>query len=346
MTAKKPPAKRENKNRQALVDSIALRPAISKEISFLHPVFAQCFLPARKLKEGTKSYTARHGAVNISISAGMKYDIEMNSLVDADVPYGSAARLVFAHIQNEVVRAQSLEDSLHVNMGANLNEFLSLYGFNSGGKRGKELEQQVYNVASMTAVIAGKINEDEAYQRNFHIAETIRFWREKNVDPKQMTFWQPSLEVSKNFAEVVRDKALPLDMRALIALYENPKAMDVYSWLAYRLPYAKERGEFIPFTGKNGLINVFGSGSESLARFKQRLTDTLTLVLDVYPYARVSVEEKGLRIFKSNPSVPHLNDADTLALEQKEPIFKSLEADNKKHRAEQQKQRRAQKKQG
>lgn len=338
----KEPQKRVNARKQQLIGSIAERPPLSKEITYTHPIFAQCFLPARKLKDGKLGIKVKHGQSILEIQAGTIYSPEKKDTVQADVPYGSAARIVLAHIQNEIIRAKDDKSARWVNMGDSLTEFLALYGFDSGGKRGKEFEKQVYNVAAMRATLIA-FNDDVAVQKNMQISETIEFWREKK-DPSQLSFWQPRLEVAPAFAESIRSNALPLDMRALTALFEKPKTMDVYSWFAYRLPYAKEKGEFIPYFGKNGLKNIFGTEKESDGQFKKRFIGLIKEVLNVYSSAKISDEDAGIRIYKSAPSVPHKDNHESLALRQSDTVFKSIEKVERSIRADREKTRRTEEK--
>ena len=53
---------------------------------------------------------------------------------------------------------------------------------------------------------------------------------------------------------------VPHDIRALVGLYENTRAMDIYTWLSYRLPKVKERAEVFAAFGPEERMQVYGRG--------------------------------------------------------------------------------------
>ena len=281
----------------------------SRDIGFSHPVFCQCYLPSRRVKQ--REITLVHGGITLQINAGEIWSPANNAFVKADLPYGSAARLVLAHIQNHIIRHHDVKQAAHIDMGSSLRQFLNNYGLGMSGQQGRQIEQQVNNVAAMSLRIAGAVDVNGHEQYNIPIATKIEFWREKNTG--QLTFWQPSLVVSDTLVTAIKASAIPLDMRAIIALYQSPKAIDLYMWLAYRLPRALDTGEFIPFLGQHGLAHLFGSAKGSNAQFKQRFAGLLDLVLSVYPAARVQLLDSGIKIFYSPPSVPTAGSADSRA---------------------------------
>jgi len=65
-----------------------------------------------------------------------------------DVPYGSASRLVLAHIHNHIVRAGSLDAAMYIPMGDSLRRFFETYRLKVCGSNGKQIVQQVHNIAA------------------------------------------------------------------------------------------------------------------------------------------------------------------------------------------------------
>jgi hypothetical protein len=216
-----------------------------------------------------------------------------------DVPSGSAARIALAHINNHIIRSRTLEEALLVPMGDSLRDFMDYQGIAIGGKNGKEITRQIHNLAA-ARIVLGIWTADRARQINAQIAEAIDFWLEH--DRRQRALWQPVMHVSERYAEAIREHCVPHDMRALVGLYENTRAMDIYSWLAYRLPRVKERTEaFVRF---DDLKPIFGTGVKDGYKFRQAFKLALTEAMRWYPVGRIGIEKEGIRLSHSPSPVP------------------------------------------
>jgi hypothetical protein len=109
----------------------------SQDISYTHSVFAQCFFPTRKLPNAAKEHQRKNGQSSILIEAGSLLNPQTGDFEKQDVPYGAAARLVMAHIQNHAIRAPNVEEAQTVPMGDSLRNFFSQFGKEWGGKNGR-----------------------------------------------------------------------------------------------------------------------------------------------------------------------------------------------------------------
>jgi hypothetical protein len=274
-----------------------------EDIGFTHAIFAQCFLPLRRLKNDAKRFQVKHGRASLLIKAGDLLNPETGDMEEQDVPYGSAARLMLAHIHNHIIRSSSVDAAVQIPMGDSLREFFQQYGKKWGGSDGKEIARQVRNIAA-AHITLGVWTDTQAKQINFPtLAEEIDFWLVK--DGQQRTLWQPSMTLNRRYVETIRERAVPLDMRVLMKMYANPRSMDLFTWLSYRLPLIREpRGVFVPFFGENGLHGIFGIGLASKRLFKSQFIKTLKDVHDDYPQALVKVEENGIRLFHSPSPIP------------------------------------------
>jgi Plasmid encoded RepA protein len=282
-----------------LLELVAFVEPGSDDVTYTHAVFAQCFLPIRRLPHGGKRYEVRHGRAALLITAGDLLNPETQQFVQMDVPSGSAARIALAHINNHIIRSRSLHEALTVPMGDSLRDFMDYQGLAIGGKNGKEITRQIHNLAA-AHIMLGVWTYDRARQINAQIADAIDFWLER--DRRQRTLWQPVMRVSERYAEAIREHCVPHDMRALVGLYENTRAMDIYTWLAYRLPRVKERTEvFVRF---DDLKPIFGTGIRDRYKFRQAFKLALTEALRWYPVGRMGIEKEGIRLFNSPSPVP------------------------------------------
>ena len=269
----------------------------SDDVTYTHAVFAQCFLPLRRIH--TRRYEVRHGKAALLITAGDLLDPTTHEFVPMDVPSGSAARIALAHINNHIIRSRSLDEALVVPMGESMRDFMDYQGLAIGGKNGKEIARQIHNLAA-GRITLGVWTDDHARQVNAQIADAIDFWLER--DRRQRSLWQPVMRVSEQYARAVREHCVPHDIRALVGLYENTRAMDIYTWLAYRLPRVRTGADvFIAF---DDLKPIFGTGVKDAYKFRQAFKMAVAQALSWYPMGRVGIEKKGIRLFHSPSPVP------------------------------------------
>lgn len=296
----------------------------SGDVGFTHAVFTQCFLPLRKPKDPT-IHQAKHGRATLLIEAGRLYDPKTGDFIQQTVPYGPAARLCFAHINNHIIRSKAAADAVAVPLGESLREFFRTNKLSIGGKNAQQIVQQMHNIAAAHIAIGWKTTDNHAKQKRMPaIAEEIDFWLEK--DDQQRTLWQPTITLNEQYVLAIREHKVPHDMRALVGLYANPRAMDIYLWLSYRLPTVKNaEGVFVPYWGENGLQAVFGQGISDKHKFKQAFLDGLKKTLEFYPYAVVRPEKTGVRLFRSPSPVP-------AELSNKPSLFFGVTAKNSKRR--------------
>lgn len=105
--------------------------------------------------------------------------------------------------------------------------------------------------------------------------------------------------MSAEFYDELVAHAVPIDLRALKALKGSPLALDIYSWLTYRMSYLR-RPCLIPW---EGLRIQFGADYGRLRDFKRKFLAHLGDVLRVYPAVRLSELPAGLLL---RPSPTHL----------------------------------------
>jgi hypothetical protein len=271
----------------------------SDDVTFTHAVFAQCFLPIRKLPKSQKLYEVRHGRAALAVLAGALLEPASKRFVAMDIPSGSAARVALAHINNHIIRSKSLDEAVAVPMGESLRDFMDYQGVNICGTNGKELSRQIHNLAA-ARISLGVWSGEHARQINAQIADTIDFWLEK--DRRQRTLWQPVMRISEPYATAVREHCVPHDMRALIGLYKNTRAMDIYVWLSYRLPRIPNHHPL--FLRYVDLKPVFGTSIRELRKFRELFRHALRDALAWYRDARVGIEPDGIRLFNSPSPVP------------------------------------------
>jgi len=245
---------------------------------------------------------------------------------EGGVPFGIYPRLLMSWVATEAVRTQSPVIELGDSLSLFLRDVLDLQ--RGGGKRGSSTrvaEQMKRLFGSLiTARYIGDMRERGFMLRNVMIAESMDFHAEDlKLDPtvndtiatETNTLWTPQTrEVAGTWRSKVRlsdgffreciSKPVPIDLRAYKALRGSPLAMDVYTWLTYRMSYTERRSRPIPW---EALMGQFGSNYDSpraVLDFKRGFIKALKTVQVVYPRVNVRYEENGLVLMPSPPHVP------------------------------------------
>lgn len=255
-------------------------------LGFMARALVQATMPHRKV-EGNE-FTRHNGAFTLNMLAPSSIGL----------PYGSVPRLVMAWLTTEAVRTKSRE----LLLGDSLSGFMRELGLlPTGGRWGTisrlkdQTERLFKSTVSITYRDAVSKSDTEA---GFRLADRSTFWWEAK-DPAQTTLWKTSVKLSEIFYNEVIEHPIPVDMRAVKALKRSPLALDIYAWLTYRMSYLSRETE-IPW---EGLAAQFGSDYGRLRNFKAAFLAELRKVQTVYPTARVSDGQYGLKLLPSRPHV-------------------------------------------
>jgi len=94
-----------------------------------------------------------------------------------------------------------------------------------------------------------------------------------------------------------------VDFRCYLELARfEPRPLDVYIWLAYRL-HALKRDTEVSWAA---LYGQFGAGFKRLRAFRSQFFESLQLALAAYPEAQVSFGEAGITLHPSRPAIAKL----------------------------------------
>jgi len=246
---------------------------------------------------------------------------------EGGIPYGIYPRLLLSWVTSEAVRTQSPVLELGDSLSLFLRDVLDLK--RSGGSRGtstRVAEQMKRLFGSLiTAQYTGGMQDRGFMLRNILIAESMDFYEDDlklgpngdiTPDPDNPTAlwtpqtrdvagtWRSKIRLSDSFFRECISKPVPIDLRAYKALRGSPLAMDVYTWLTYRLSYTERQTRPIPW---EALMGQFGSNyttDRAVRDFRRAFEKALKAVQVVYPRANVALEDTGLIL---KPSPPHVS---------------------------------------
>ena len=122
---------------------------------------------------------------------------------------------------------------------------------------------------------------------------TFNFWIDR--DPNQGTLWQPEMQLAPEYFQALAAHRVPLPFSVLVRLQTNPRAMDVFCWLVYRMRSVKFPVK-IPYAA---LHPVFGGGIKLLKHFKIEFHRAVMTAHKFYPEARLEFKDGYLMLYPS-----------------------------------------------
>jgi len=263
----------------------------SGNLGFMARAMVQATMPYKDPK--THLFIRRNGNFELSI------------LSRYGVPFGIYPRLLLSWVTTEAVKRQSPT----VQLGETLREFMAdVMGVRSlgGGPRGtatRVTEQMKRLFGSLiTGDYKGTGSKRDFHLKNVLIADDLRLddenrlWTPQSED--EAGKWKSYVTLSKNFFEECTNNPVPIDLRAYRALRASPLAMDLYTWLTYRMS-RKPSNKPIPW---ESLMMQFGSAyttNQAHRDFKKAFIPALKKVLFIYHSAKVDVTEAGLMLLPS-----------------------------------------------
>jgi hypothetical protein len=266
-----------------------------KDLSFTHSIFVQCFLPMRALPpQANQRWEVNHGSASLSIEAGRLADPQQPGHWEPqEIPSGPKARLLFAYINDFAIRHKTPV----VDLGKSLRAFMEKNRVPIGGPNGHEIGRQLKNIAA-ARILLGIWSEAKVTTRQARVAAGIDFWKQWTA--KQGTLWEPEMHLAPEYFEELKLHRVPVYFPALVKLQANPRAMDVFCWLVYRIRSVGYPVK-IPYTS---LHPVFGRGIRLLKHFKAEFRKALMAAHQLYPQARIELKEDQVVLYRSPLLIP------------------------------------------
>lgn len=253
-------------------------------LGFMARAMVQATLPHRKV-EGSY-FERKNGAYTLTLLAPP----------NPGLPYGTLPRLLLAWLTTEAVKTQQRDLAL----GDSLSGFMrELDIVPTGGRWGSITRLKNQTKRLFSSSISAVYQDGPAFSvMNQTVADHATFWWDAK-SPEQVGLWNSNVVLSEQFFKEIIENPVPIDMRAVKALKQSSMALDIYTWLTYRVSYLK-KPTLIPWVG---LAMQFGSDYSRLRAFKEAFLVELKKVVLVYPQVNVEPTERGLLI---RPSLTHI----------------------------------------
>ncbi len=208
------------------------------------------------------------------------------------IPYGSIPRVIMAWICTEVVRTKDRTLSL----GHSQADFLERLQLHNNGRDIARFREQSLRLFKSVISVEYTNDDDGDLSKRLMISDQSHvFWHPKKVN--QRSLWDSTLELSERFFNEIVSAPVPIDLRVFHALSKSPMAMDIYTWLTYRvfvLNVSGRREVLIPWAGlKLQFGGNYGNDKQGLYNFKLNFKKRLREVLAFYPDASSSIDDTG-----------------------------------------------------
>lgn len=291
--------------------------------SFLHSALCAMSLPVRRPADETASIIRQDGQYTLAITPRpvLQRIDGQQKMAALGVPYGSLPRLILIHIMTEAVRSRSR----HIVLGTSFTDWMRRLGMRtiSYGPRGSAtlIKEQLDRLLACEWMIRWD-NENSSGDKEFAVKEVKLTSDYAGVNTKQGSFSREIL-LTEGFFEHLREHAVPLDENAIRQLRDSATALDLYTWLAYRLPrISKGRPALLSWPQ---LATHFGNEGNNIRKFRQTIREAWQRhVSAVYPEARADfdttiirlhpspapLQRRVLRLIESKPEPPAKTTAD------------------------------------
>lgn len=278
-------------DRKLVNTGMAINDFLHDRPDYMHAIMCQLGLPRSKQTE--RVFKRSVGSASMMLQAGHRADAK-GGWTELPLPYGTQPRLALIHISSEAVRTQSP----HIDVSDGIVPFLRNAGVSISGRTFRRFKDQMTYLAACEMNLAWT-HGDRLDQMKCAPVQSFSAW----ADPftAQSSFWPDELTLGQEFFETLCKHAVPLDPRAIHALKGSALALDIYSWMAYRL--RSIRGDAgLKLYWKN-LRDQFGQEYACPKNFKKAFSAALRQVLTVYPHAKVRSETGGIRFYSSPPPI-------------------------------------------
>lgn len=295
--AKKPstPTVREEKLVNIAAQIATDRPD-DEDRAFMHSIMCQVGLPRSKV-DGL-SFERTSGGAGLLVEAGKLWDGKQ--FVQQPIPYGTSPRLMLAWMNTYAVRYNSPE----IPVGDSASEFLRMLGKpTTGGPRGSfnMFKKQVQALSACRMTLGFNAN-GRAHTYEGKPIKHFDAWIAGNDD--QRPLWPGTVTFSQEYFDTLKSHAVPIDLRAFMALKGSALAMDVYAWLAQRLHRIEGRPLVLHWASLRDQFGQEYQGKNADKDFKTKFLIALRDVLAVYPQAKVKQVTGGVMMMASPPPIP------------------------------------------
>lgn len=263
--------------------------------AFLHSALCAMSLPTKRPKDETAPILREDGKYALAINPRpVLQNIDGKPVLRSlGVPYGAYPRVALIYLLSQAVTKRSRD----VYLGRNFTEWMRRLGYQtvSYGPRGtaNRMREQVDRLLACEWQI--RWDGTEADDNAFAVRD-VKISNEYAGSLDRNGAFAREIRMSEVFYSHLIEHAVPLNEVAIRELKGTPTALDLYTYLAYRLPrIASGKGQTISW---DQLARHLGNEADN-KRFRQTVRETMQLVSAVYPNANVDLSGRKVVLYPS-----------------------------------------------
>lgn len=285
---------REQRRRTIIREVIESEGASPDNLRYMPTPLAICGLPYKALPADQVEFERSQGRMAVTVTAG-KLRAPDGRRIQQPVPYGPKARLIMAHLSTEALR----NNSPIVETSETLSGFMRDMGFEPRGGRNGNIEpfkEQLRALAACRMEISAWDGKKSG-QVDVKPLQKVELWFAEN--PDQQSLWPTTITFSTDFYTELQKHALPIDVRALRALSNSARRLDLLMWVTYRITRLKANLvlDWKPLKAQ------FGDGYTRDRDFKTALVDDIAAIKELFPKIPLKLTERGMEMTQCDPTV-------------------------------------------
>lgn len=266
-------------------------PPEDREHLYMPVALAHVYFPRRDVKLApTESYTHKSGNFQLNISQLPVPNPHTGKNEFLGLPFGPKSRLLLG-----VINALALQQgSNKIDIEADsLPKFLQKIGLTDGGNQISQARNQIARLSSALITVAYREEDGSTVHGQMPIVKGFDLF--PRSQPNQLLLWKRNIVLSLDYWEELQKHPLPLSMEHLRILSGNARAIDFYTFLAYRL-HSLKKPLFLTWAT---MKEIFGGDIDRMDNFKAKMRHDAALVKLAYSDAKFSMDGQGWTFSRS-----------------------------------------------
>jgi hypothetical protein len=278
---------REKRRRLDAFETLESDGTNPNNLRFMPTPLAICGLPYKALPPDRLEFERKQGRMAVTITAG-KLRAPDGRRVQQPLPWGPKARLIMAHLSTEALRNRSPV----IETSESLSGFMRDMGFEPrGGPRGNidPFKDQLRALAASRMEISSWDGKRSG-SVDVKLLDKIELWFGEY--PEQRNLWPTKIAFSQSFYNELEKHALPIDVRALRALSNSARRLDLLFWVTYRITRLHTR----LVLDWHPLKDQFGDGYTRDRAFREAFIEDVAAIKDLFPKLPLQLTARGLEM--------------------------------------------------
>ena len=247
-------------------------------------ILVQCSLPYRC--QLMNEWTRTNGNMTLTLWAPKAIGL----------PYGAYPRLILTWVTTEAVRTQQRQLDIH----DSLTRFMAELGIakHANGReirRFKDQTRRLFGTTVASTVVEQSDHGRIIHEAGFRLSSEFHLWWDAWGGSGDGTH----VVLTEEFFRAITERPVPVKLRALKALKGSALALDIYSWLGYRLSYLKQSTTIPWEILQTQFGGEYADTKQGRHGFKREFTVQLQAALQVYAEAKVTVDQQGVTLAPS-----------------------------------------------